>query len=673
MSFSLPFHLSMRAKVWGGFGTLLVLIVAVSLVSGRSLFRIEKEFSHVVEQVQPTMLASQALSLALSDASAALGFYLLSPDVHARATYEASLDRVAEAEQELVALAAGDPGLSASVERLEPLVQRFLAYRERMISLAGNPMENRAGLSYAAQHLNPLSQQMLQIAGEMLGSEFEEEASADRRALFNEIHELRYAWSNVMNGVRAYIAFRGDRSLQEIQLYNELADNKIKALGSWESELTFEEDDGLARFIDLKADFMDQLESLKKMEADGDWRRDISLSREEIAPLLEAIHAELDALVSRQQKMAVVSTQHVLGSLQDSISLIAILLGTALVIGVGVSIVASRQIITPIQHLRDILRDMANGEGDLTRRVRLASGDELGEASGYFNRMMAGLHEMVLEIADASGQVLNNARQSSERVDTVHANIEQSAERTRGTAAATEEMSATSAEIAQHAETAAREADKAREQAQEGNGAMQAMAGKAKVMETEIQRLQDSVAAIGEKGRAMESMVGVINEIAEQTNLLALNAAIEAARAGEAGRGFAVVADEVRQLASKTQQSTASIHELLESNRKSGQQLVSTMEQVAEAGGSVLRTVSDGEQVISRMAESVSLMNDMLEQIAGAAREQSEASQEIARNVELMSVAEQQNAELMAASREDLSELTGTAARLENAVGRFRV
>ncbi len=668
-------RLSIRSKVWGGFGVLLALIIAVSAVSWRSLFQIEDEFSAVVEEVQPTMLASQALSRSLAQASAALGFYLLAEEDASRVKYGESLEQVGDAMSELTRLSSGleDADLSDRVARLDTLVKRFVDYRERMIELTEDRMSNMAGLYYAAEHLNPVSQEMLQITGEMVASEFDEETSVDRRGLFNEIHELRYAWANVMNGVRAYIAFRGERSLQEIQLYNDLADLKIKALGSYENELTFEQDDGLARFIDLKSEFFKNFEGLKQVEAEGRWRTDISLIRQEISPLLAGINSELDALVEGQRQRAVTTSNDVLGHIQGSVSLIGLLLVVALVIGIGVSMLAGQQVVSPITRLRDILEGMAHGEGDLTQRAKLASKDELGQASGYFNQMMAGLQEMVMEIATVSEEVLGNAQQSSEHVSTVHSNVTSAAERTRGTAAATEEMSATSANIASNAETAAGEAEKAREQAEAGNTAMSDMAGKAGVMESEVRRLQQSVATIEEKGREMESMVGVINEIAGQTNLLALNAAIEAARAGEAGRGFAVVADEVRQLASKTQQSTAGIHELLESNRKSNQDLVSTMKQVAEAGGSMSDTVSDAEGVISSMTESVGLMNNMVEEIAQAAREQSQVSEEIARNVELMSATETENADLMSASHREMTELTGTATRLQAVVNRFKV
>ena len=675
VNFQFISQLSIRTKVWGGFGVLLALIIAVSAVSWRSLFQIENEFSRVVEEVQPTMLASQTLSRSLAQASAELGVYLLTEEDASRVKYGQSLEQVEVAMSDLSRLAAeqGVAELADKVAHLETLVDRFASYRDRMVELTEDRMANMAGLNYAAENLNPVSQEMLQITSEMLGSEFEEEASIERRALFNEIHQLRYAWANVMNGVRAYIAFRTERSLQEIQLYADLADIKIKALGSYENELTFEQDDGLARFIDLKSKFFSNFEVLKQVEAEGRWRTDISLIRAEVSPLLDQINRELDTLTDAQRQLAVVASVGVLDALQQSASFIGILLLVALGIGVGVSVLAGQQVVSPILGLRDILEGMANGEGDLTQRVKLASKDELGQVSGYFNQTLADLQEMVLEIAAVSDQVLGNVQHSSERVGTVHANVTNAAERTRGTAAATEEMSATSANIAHNADSAASEAEKAREQASKGNAAMRDMAGKTRTMESEVERLQQSVATLFLDGREMESMVGVINEIAGQTNLLALNAAIEAARAGEAGRGFAVVADEVRQLASKTQQSTASIHELLEGNRQSNQELVSTMKQVAEAGGSMSHTVADTERVINGMAESVNLMNDMVENIAQAAREQSQASHEIARNVELISATETENAGLMSDSSQELSELTGTAARLKAVVGRFKV
>jgi methyl-accepting chemotaxis protein len=668
-------NLSVRQKVWGGFGILLALMLLLSAVSWRSLFKVEDRLGLVVEKLQPTMLASQDLSQSLTRATAALGLYLLAQDDSAKLEYQQALAQVDLALQSLQQQLQmhKDQAFVETVESLQTLVDRFKAYEAQMIELVNDPMKNVVGLSFAAERINPLSQQMLQVTREMLMSEFEEDANKQRRDLLNQIHEMRYAWSNVMNGVRAYIAFRGQRSLDEINLYLGAVDQSIARLDAMQDELTFEQSEGLSQFKELKQKFVDTFAEMRKIEASGRWRTDIHLIREEIRPLLAEIDTLLRDLVTTQRERAVDTGRTLLSDLHDDGRTIGALLLAGLLIGALVAWLAGNQIAAPILRLREILKGMAGGKGDLTQRVELATGDELGQASDYFNQMMAGLQEMIVDIADVSQQLGQGINQTSERVAAVQTNVADSAERTRETAAATEEMSATSVEIARNAETAAGEAVQARSQADAGNGAMRRMADQARTMATQIGQLQQSVDAIEAKGRSMYQMVGAINEIAEQTNLLALNAAIEAARAGEAGRGFAVVADEVRQLASKTQQSTAQIRQLLESNRHSSQELVDSMGQVADAGGSMRETVSGAEAVIRSMSDSVNLMNDMVEHISEAARQQSAASQEIARHVESLSFKESENAEWMNACNQDLQTLTQSAARLSNVVGRFKV
>lgn len=674
MSFRKLSDLPVRQKVWGGFGILLALMVVLSAVSWRSLSQVSEDLSLVVEELQPTMLASQDLSQSLAHAASALGLYLLAEEDSYRDVYQQSLQAVETDLSRLEQLLQARPDQDQeSLQKLHGLVERFKSYENTMVGLVQNKASNLAGLSFAAEHLNPVSQQMLQLSGEMVMSEFEEEPSESRRELLNEIHQLRYTWANVMNGVRAYIAFRGERPLTEIDLYLQATDDNIKRLAAFENELTFEQDEGLNGFMELKQQFVENFDKLREIEASGRWRTDTRLIRDEISPLLRQIDDELETLVEQQRNLAVATSTSLLEDLDQDSTFISVLLLAGLLIGVLVALLAGNQIVTPILRLREILEAMAKGEGDLTQRVKLASGDELGQASGFFNQMMAGLQEMVIDIVTAARQVEQGAEQSSERVAAVQANVLEGAERTRSTAAATEEMSATSAEIARNAETAAGEAEKARAQAREGSTAMQQVAQKAQAMEAQISQLQESVDAIESKGRSMHKVIGVISEIAEQTNLLALNAAIEAARAGEAGRGFAVVADEVRQLASKTQHSTAEIRKLLDDNRHSNQTLVASMGHAAEATGTMRESVDDTERVIRLMSENVELMNEMVDQIAHAAREQSQTSEEIAHNVEVLSSKESENAEWMKASSEDLEELTRTSTRLNQVVGHFKV
>ncbi|HED18758.1 MAG TPA: hypothetical protein ENI74_04555, partial [Gammaproteobacteria bacterium] len=310
MNFRRLSDLPVRQKVWGAFGILLVLMVVLSAISWRSLSQVSDDLTLVVEKLQPTMLASQDLSQSLAQASSALGLYLLEGEESNRAIYRESLETVdlAMSHLEQVLSEHPDASLQASMQNLHSLVERFKSYEKTMIGLVDDPVSNFAGLSFAGQYLNPVSQQMLQLSGEMIMSEFEEDVSQSRRELLNEIHELRYAWANVMNGVRGYIAFRGERALNEIGLYMQETDERIKKIAAFKDELTFEQEEGLAGFIELKQQFVSSFAKLRAIEEAGKWRTDIQLIRDEIGPLLNQLDGELDTLVEQQRSLAVATS-----------------------------------------------------------------------------------------------------------------------------------------------------------------------------------------------------------------------------------------------------------------------------------------------------------------------------------------------------------------------------
>jgi len=675
MRFNLLNSMSVRQKVWVGFGVLVALLLLVSALCYRSLFRVEDRLAHVVDELQPAMLASMDLAVSLDEAAAALGFYLLSEESADKLRYESALRSVDESLARLTRSldSIQDTTTAQDLDRLRQQVRDFTAYEKQMVGLVDDRTSNIAGLSYAAEHLNPISQEMLQLAGEMIMSEFEEAASEKRRQLLNIIHDMRYAWANVMNGVRAYIAFRGQRSLDEINLYLDAVQSNVDALQQFGDELTLDQEDSLGRFIGLRDRFVANFDQLRKIEDSGRWRTDVYLVREELGPLVASIQEQLKRLVDAQRRKAEQTSGDLLADLDQDAGFVILLTLLGLAAGIGIAILAGGQIARPVVVLRDILKDIAQGEGDLTRRVKLASRDELGQASGYFNQTMAKLQEMITAVADASSQVNQQVSQATANVRQVKDNVSEGAEHTRSTATATGQMSATSAEIARNAETASAEADRARQQARTGGEAIRTMAARARDMDGRMNGLQQNVDSIQDNGRAMSGMIVAINEIADQTNLLALNAAIEAARAGEAGRGFAVVADEVRQLAIKTQASTAQITELLNENQRSNQELALSMSSVSEVAGAVLGAVAETEAVIGRMAGSVDTMNDMVEQIARAAREQAQTSQDITGSIEILSARQQESAALMDASISHLDELVQTANRLDAMVARFKV
>ncbi|MFP5339546.1 MAG: methyl-accepting chemotaxis protein, partial [Gammaproteobacteria bacterium] len=270
-------------------------------------------------------------------------------------------------------------------------------------------------------------------------------------------------------------------------------------------------------------------------------------------------------------------------------SLTMIMLGAALLLLVlmaGLAVLMSNAILRPLLQIKQNLDDMAQGDGDLTHRLPITSQDELGELATSFNRFVEKIHSLVQQVAGTTTQLTGLvAAVASQAQRSEQAMADQRSE-TDQVATAINEMSAAAHEVAMSAQRAA---EAARETDQQGVAAKQ-------VVDQSIRQIHELVGELRDSGESLEGLqqdvkgivgvLDVIRAIAEQTNLLALNAAIEAARAGEAGRGFAVVADEVRALASRTQQSTGEIQGMIDRLQGATSHTVSTMLRAGETGES---------------------------------------------------------------------------------------
>lgn len=663
---------SIRQKLWGGFGLLLGILSLVSSIAFFSLMGVQKNMAMVIDE-QPTMVASVELTGGLNQATSSLGFYLLSGESVHKENYQAAIMLVSSMVDALTILLSDDEVQAARIASIRADIQVFKQQGDEMLGLIGDQAKNMPGIAYAAQNINPLSQEMLNIVSQMIMSESEEPATKRRKQLMSDLHALRYSWANVMNGVRAYLAFRAQSALDEVNLYLEDSATKLERLRAYGGELTFDQEDGLEQFSQLREEIITHIESLQEFDKNGKWRTDAWMVRNDVGPLMDRIQNDLTDLVQAQRTQLETTSQSLIERMASAETFIGVLLTFGLIIGVIIAFATCSQTTRAAVSMRDVLKDISEGEGDLTHRVPQTSNDELGQASGYFNETMARLQGMVRDVAAVAHQVADRADQATSQIDVVTRNIGNGADRARNTAAATEEISATSVEIARTASVATEEAGKAHMDAEAGARCVKGMSSKAQDMNKQIGDLQASVNDIKSKGHGMLDMVGIINEIASQTNLLALNAAIEAARAGESGRGFAVVADEVRQLAMKTTQSTAKIAELLKDNQHSSEGLSTIMGSVAHATESMMGSVHETSDAISRVTGSVQLMTDMVGQIAHAAREQSTATGEIASNVEEISHMETENAQRVTETSGYLQELADFSTHLEDLVSRFKV
>ncbi|KFE52819.1 chemotaxis protein [Pseudomonas syringae] len=356
---------------------------------------------------------------------------------------------------------------------------------------------------------------------------------------------------------------------------------------------------------------------------------------------------------------------------QNARSMLSIATALALLFGVIAAWVITRQIVVPLLQTLQIVERVASG--DLSNNLKIDRKDELGKLQGSIQRMTVSLRELIGGIRDGVTQIASAAEELSAVTEQTSAGVNSQKVETDQVATAMHEMTATVQEVARNAEEASEAAVAADQQAREGDRVVNEAIAQIERLAAEVGNSTEAMSELKRESDKIGSVLDVIKSVAQQTNLLALNAAIEAARAGEAGRGFAVVADEVRSLAQRTQKSTEEIEQLISGLQSGTQQVATIMDNSRELTISSVDLTRRAGNSLENITRTVSAIQAMNQQIAAAAEEQSATAEEINRSIlNVRDVSEQTSAasEETAASSVELARL---GSHLQVLVSKFRV